>query len=92
MEQLTPDEKTILRSFIDDNTRVVQLPATSGVAARLVQADILYTMSGIRYMHSTNWHITDWAWLYLNKHKDLLTLSAEEEEQVDFSRIRGDPW
>ena len=92
LAQLTPDEKLLLQAFIFGNTRLVQMPMTSGVATRLVETGVFYIDPVVTFLHSSNWQIRDWAWTYLHKHKDLLTLSAEEEEQVNHSRIRGEPW
>ena len=73
LKELTDDEKSILAYYIDNKTRTQELPFNNGIVEELSSFKIIYrasTMSlGGTYF---SYNINDWAWNYLNKHKELL--------------------
>nr|DAL55178.1 MAG TPA_asm: Super-infection exclusion protein B [Caudoviricetes sp.] len=73
IKQLTPEEKSILRYYIQEQTRTQTLPFNDGVVAELSNLAIIYrasslSLGGVEFDYNLN----DWAWKYLNKNKDLL--------------------
>lgn len=73
---LTVEEKQILGSYIEGETRTLYLSAQSGVVKGLVHEHIIYMSSSVNrpefgaltFAHN----IQPWAWEYLNNHRDLL--------------------
>ena len=74
---LTPEEKQILRSYIEGETRTLYLSIQSGVVKGLVHEDIIYRSSNVNSAEygflAFAYNIQSWAWDYLNEHRDLLT-------------------
>lgn len=82
LQNLTPEEKAILRRFIDRDSRAQELDIGSGVTTALVKANIISAagLSGtsIHYFEYTPegmmgpYNIQPWSWDYLQKNKSLL--------------------
>ncbi|MCW5879049.1 MAG: superinfection exclusion B family protein [Anaerolineales bacterium] len=70
---LTPEEATILASYIRGNTRTLYLNMSSGVVNGLVHQKVIYSASSTGTM-PTHWayNIQPWAWDYLQKHPEIL--------------------
>lgn len=66
LHNLTPEEKEILCSYIEENTKTQELNIFSGVVVGLNDAGIIY------YAVDEKFNIRDWAWNYLKKNKHLL--------------------
>ena len=74
LHDLTGKEKKILRAYIENETRSLQLPITSGVVNGLVSENIIYRSSsvgegvGMKFAHN----IQPWAREYLKENPELL--------------------
>jgi predicted nucleotide-binding protein len=75
---LTGREKEILRSYIANKTRSLQLRFDEGTVIELINADVLYYASNRAItIWTPNEYYTDvnmnlWAWKYLNQHPELI--------------------
>jgi len=76
LKNLTPDEKDILKGFIDQNTRTQNLSVGDGVVMGLTHEAIIYRSApigspapGTAYF---DYNIQPWAWKFLQKNADLL--------------------
>ena len=71
---LSSEEKTILRSYIDNDTKTQHFSIFDGVHSGLLAAKILYQSSMVSYpgRETFDYNITNWAWDYLKKHPELL--------------------
>lgn len=73
LHQLTSDEKSILREYIEGQTRTQYLNVNDGVTAGLQDARIIYRASSVSTgMFRFPYNIVDAAWDYLNQYPDLL--------------------
>ncbi len=73
LRNLTPEEKEILRGYIEDNTKTQKLDMLSGVVNGLVQENVIYQASPIgEILGGCDYNIQPWAWNYLQKNKHLL--------------------
>jgi hypothetical protein len=74
LDQLTDDEKLILKRYIDGKTRAQNLDRFDGVVICLEDAGIIYRGSDATPMFGVfPYIITDFAWDYLNKNPGKLT-------------------
>jgi Super-infection exclusion protein B len=72
LHKLTPDEKTILRGYIDGETRTQYFNRTNGIVLGLVAEGILFLPTNMGQLERFPFNIQSWAWDYLDKHRDLL--------------------
>jgi hypothetical protein len=77
---LTTEEKNILRNYIEGKTRSLYLDIGSGIVQGLVDASIIYRATSISSpIHGFGafaYNIQQWAWEYLNDHRDLLRIHS----------------
>jgi len=69
---VTNEEKEILKNYIKNETRFQSLDYTSGVVSILMTKYIITEGGSTAYNGYLDYVIHDWAWLYLNKNKELL--------------------
>ncbi|MHB8622068.1 MAG: super-infection exclusion protein B [Sulfuricaulis sp.] len=74
---LTIPEKGLLIYFIGPQTRVKQINALVPEAQSLIDRGILYRPSQIATGLNFTYCIHEWAWEYLNKHRELLSLDGK---------------
>ena len=80
LDHLSPDERTCLRGYIEDQSKTKHLDYTNGVVVGLVKA-------GVRYIASTRTvlpnrcdiNMAQWAWKHLNEHPDLVGLPGAKD-------------
>jgi hypothetical protein len=77
LRELTPEEKSILRQYVDGDTKAQDLNIQNGVVGRLIKVGILelgFTVSYGGRMGSYTFpvNIRDWAWNQLKEHPELL--------------------
>ena len=73
LHRLSPEEKQLLRTYIERQTRSLNLDVTSGIVNGLEQETIIYQASSIGHLMSGfAYNIQPWAWDYLNEHPRLL--------------------
>jgi Super-infection exclusion protein B len=73
LQQLTHDEKLVLKRYIDGQTRTQYLDINDGIVAGLEQAEIINRASVTSVgMFTFPYNLTDFAWDYLNKHPGIL--------------------
>ncbi len=77
LRNLTPDEKKILQRYILKQTKTQSLDIRDGAVNGLVNENILYRSSNVGMMTIFDHNIQPWAWEFLNKNKDLISLSEE---------------
>jgi predicted transcriptional regulator len=72
--QLTSEEKKLLKSFIDGNTKTRQLSIMSGVVKGLEYAGVIYrsTEMGCASGAAFDYNMQPWAWHYLNDNREIL--------------------
>jgi hypothetical protein len=69
----TPPERSILRRYIEGNTRTQKLAIDDGVVQGLMSEKILYRSSQVGdIMMRFDHNIQPWAWDYLKKHSELV--------------------
>jgi hypothetical protein len=76
LHDLTPHEKTILREYIDNETRTQYLSIGNGVVSGLVHEKILYRSANIGNLSGFAYNIQPWAFDYLRQHPELLGLDT----------------
>lgn len=72
LHDLTPDERQVLRAYIENDTRTQYLDLQDGVAQGLAQARIIYRASTLGTLTSFAYNMQPWAWDYLRAHPELL--------------------
>ena len=73
MHDLTPQERQILKSFLENNTRSCTLNNASGVVGGLVAEEIIYRSSSMgQFGAYFSYNIQPWAWDYLRKNPHLI--------------------
>jgi len=73
LKDLTPEEKEILRNYIEKNTRSQYLDAVDGVTARLEGAGIIYRAANLSHAYTDfAYNIQPWAWEHLRENPHLL--------------------
>lgn len=72
LHDLTPRERTMLRPYINDQTRTQYLNPGSGIVSGLASVRIIYRASNMGDYNSLPYNLQPWAWDYLNKHPELL--------------------
>lgn len=72
LKALTPDEKEILRYYIDNQTRSQNLDIKSGTVSNLQRDKIIVRGSNLGTYFGFDYVIQPWAWDYLNRHPELL--------------------
>ncbi|WP_447528441.1 superinfection exclusion B family protein [Vreelandella sp. TE19] len=77
LKSLTPDEKAILRFYIENQTRSQSLDIKSGTVNSLAKERIIYRGSSLGTMHGFDYIIQPWSWTFLNKHPELLDISGK---------------
>jgi len=85
LNNLTEDEKELLRGFIHNQTRTQYLSMSDGRVGQLQTEKILFRASNLgQYMDFFAYNIQPWAWDYLNKHPELLepTPSLPDHDNV----------
>ncbi len=83
MNSLTPKEKDILRSYLENDSRTQAFPIQDGAVIELCNESILSRVSDIGYTGSYlfPFNIEPWAWNYLKNNSDLLDeLSSVKSE------------
>lgn len=74
---LTDSEKDVLRPFIKHRTKSSFLMPHRGEVHILEQADIIHKVHTNQLHGYATFVMTEWAWKYLNEHKDILDPSPE---------------
>lgn len=73
LANLTPEERTLLRGYLDDDTRSQYLPWESGVVKGLEHEGVIYRAARIsRGGTSFAYNIQPWAWKHLRENPELL--------------------
>ncbi|MFV1977614.1 MAG: superinfection exclusion B family protein [Candidatus Scalindua sp.] len=77
VSDLTPEEKEVLRTYIDKNTRSCDLNIQNGVVSGLMSAGFLVlafkvSYGGTRGSYTFPVNISDWAWEFLRNHPEIL--------------------
>ena len=74
LRNLTPEERGVLRGYVERQTRTRMFKLENGIVKGLVHADVIYLASGDGYVLEGFAHnIHDWAWDYLQKHPNLVS-------------------
>ena len=82
LKRLTPRQKEILRRFVKNQTRSVQLDYTDGAVNELVNAGIIYLPTEISIFQRrpradnglyTSYNIHPWVYEYLKEHPEMLS-------------------
>ena len=73
LHALTPEEKTILRAYLENATRTQTLDPRSGVAAGLEAEHVIYKATQISWAFGFDYNIQPWAWTYLHEHPELVS-------------------
>jgi len=87
LSKLTDDERTILNGFISHHAKTQRLDVDSGVVNGLVTKDVLYraaTRATVGFadtsyygpIYTCDYNVHDWAWDYLNNHRQLLAVQS----------------
>lgn len=87
LHQLTTDEKSLLRSYIVDNTRTQYLSLISGIVNTLENEFIIYRASEMGRLHTFAYNIHHWAWRYLRRHPNLIS-GGEDLPELQFRQRR----
>jgi hypothetical protein len=86
LKALTPDEKKILKKYIEENTKTQNLNYTDGTVQELNNANIIYMSSSLSKFHTIfPFNIQPWAWEYLNKNKHLVEVAGDYDAYRDYS-------
>jgi len=73
LKDLSPQERAILRKFIDGNTKTIALNIRSGVHAALELRQVIYRASTVSsYDTYFDYNIQPWAWDYLRGHQKVI--------------------
>jgi hypothetical protein len=73
LNNLTPDEKVILRRYIAGKTRTQELRPEDGVVGGLTLEHIIYPSTERRgTFDAWAYNVQPWAWTYLTQHPELL--------------------
>lgn len=72
LKDLTQEEKDILISYLDNDTRSRRFNMTHGVVQGLVRERILYQSTIMSSGISQSYNIQPWAWKYLKKNRNIL--------------------
>jgi hypothetical protein len=73
LHQLSPDEKALLKQFIDGNTKTKRLDLTHSTAMGLASRGILYRpVPQVTAYGLVTYALQHWAWEYLKKNSNLL--------------------
>ena len=73
LEDLTPEEKRVLRNFIEQNSRSQYLDVVDGVTTRLEGAGIIYRAANLSRAYTDfAYNIQPWAWKHLRDNPHLL--------------------
>ena len=82
LHHLPPGEQIMLGGYILENQRTQYFHVEDGVVAGLVDERILYISSTVGRARTGFAHnIQPWAWEYLSKHPNLVTIAAEPPER-----------
>lgn len=82
INSLTADEKTILRYFLEVNSRTQDLNYQNGNVSKLTQLGFIYRASlvsygGARGSFTFPYNIDDWAWSYLKSNPSVLGINEQ---------------
>lgn len=81
LHALTPDQKKILREYIDRQSKTQSLPCQNGVVSSLVAEKIICQSTAVPVLGTIYaYRIQEWAWEYLTKHRELLKTEEELTE------------
>lgn len=72
LKDLTPEEKEILKLYIDGNTRSQEFSIMNGTIQGLVADKILYRSTNLGKDIFFSFNIKSWAWRYLKKNRNIL--------------------
>ena len=73
LKHLSPQERAILRRFMDGDTKTITLNISSGVHAGLESRQVIYRASSLsRSFYDFDYNIQPWAWDYLREHPEVL--------------------
>jgi hypothetical protein len=90
---LTPEEKAILARYILSNTKTQEFDPSNGMVKSLLATGILYVPSQhFDLLEGMTFLIAPWAWDYLRKHPELLSVTPEENEQLQKRFARKKRW
>lgn len=78
--RLTPDEKRVLKPFLDGNTRSRRLPIDDGTVAELASVGVLIRLTTVGDMYDGfAFNLQPWAWTYLNERPDLVAEDGNQQ-------------
>ena len=72
LHQLSPEEKRVLRLYIDANSKTLMFKVTDGVVGGLEKKGILYRPTEWTKADKAAYNLHDWIWVYLKRHPDLI--------------------
>ncbi len=72
--QRTPEEKELLRGYLQKDSKTIILPVNDGVVMGLMNAGVLRPVTRESQYGRTPFNIEDWAWNYLKKHPAAIDL------------------
>lgn len=73
LHDLTPEEKEVLRGFIENDTKTRSLSMMDGNVTGLANHDVIYRSSSLGHMGGYfAYNIQPWAWEYLRENPELL--------------------
>ncbi|MFZ5856510.1 MAG: super-infection exclusion protein B [Chloroflexota bacterium] len=84
LQNLTTDEKIVLQKYIQSKEKVQYFSIRSGTVLLLEHNGILKRATTIGDIFFWPFMIENWAWNYLNKHKNLLVV----DENIDKGKIK----
>lgn len=81
LHRVTPEERAVLRQYIERQSKTQNFEMADGVVRGLVAENILFRPSSISVRYTTFAHnIQPWAWDYLNEHPELVMEKDEPSE------------
>lgn len=72
LHDLTPEERAVLRCYLENDTRTQRFPLDDGAVQELVSFGVLRVASSLGTRHSFAYNIQPWAWDYLRANPRLL--------------------
>lgn len=83
LRELSDDERELLRSYIEGNTKTQSLPISDGVAGGLVGIHVLYRASNVGHPGGVSFpfNIQPWAWTRLKRSPELLRTVSDGRSQ-----------
>lgn len=77
LRSLTPEERDVLRPYIQNDTRTQYLKLESGIVSGLQSVGIIYRSANIGNLGGWAYNIQPWAWDYLKEHPEFVVGRSE---------------